>query len=256
MLLAVDIGNTHSVFGLFDDTKLRASWRLATRRDGTSDELGVLLRGMFAERDLDHRQVNGVIACSVVPDLDAVIVATCRRYFDREPLFVGPGVKTGMSILYENPHAVGADRIVNAIAASARYGQPVIVLDFGTATTFDVVGLSGEYLGGVIAPGVEVSAEALFEKAARLPRVDVKQPARVIGRNTEEVIQSGLFHGYVSLVEGLVARIRTELGVDAPVVATGGLAPVFADSLSFLEDVDLGLTLEGLRLIWHKNRKQ
>jgi len=255
MLLAADIGNTHSVFGLFDGDALRASWRLATRREGTSDELGVLLRAMFAETDLDYRDVGGMIACSVVPDLNGVLAATCRRYFDQEPLFVGPGVKTGMSILYENPHAVGADRIVNAVAASTRHGCPVIVLDFGTATTFDVVGESGEYLGGVIAPGVELSAEALFEKAARLPRVDVKQPARVIGRNTEEVMQSGLFHGYVALVEGLVARIRGELAVQAPVVATGGLAPVFASSLDFLEEVDLGLTLDGLRMIWQKNRR-
>jgi type III pantothenate kinase len=255
MLLAVDIGNTQSVFGLFDGEALRADWRIATRRDVTADELGVTLRAMFREAELDYHRVTGMIACSVVPDLNGVLAATGRRYFEREPIFVGPGVKTGMPILYENPHDVGADRIVNAVAAQARHGAPVIVLDFGTATTFDVVGREGEYCGGVIAPGLGLSAEALFEKAARLHRVDVRQPQRVIGRNTEEVIQSGLFHGYVALVEGLVQRIRAELGTDAPVVATGGLAPTFEPQLDFLEEVNLGLTLEGLRLIWLKNQK-
>jgi type III pantothenate kinase len=190
-----------------------------------------------------------------VPDLDGILAATGRRYFDQEPLFVGPGVKTGMPILYENPHDVGADRIVNAIAARARHGSPVIVLDFGTATTFDVVGPGGEYLGGVIAPGLGLSADALFEKAARLHHVDVRPPQRVIGRNTEEVIQSGLFYGYVGLVEGLVLRIRAELAANAPVVATGGLAPIFEPELELLEEVDLRLTLEGLRLIWEKNQR-
>jgi type III pantothenate kinase len=184
-----------------------------------------------------------------------VLAEMATRLFGVEPLFVGPGVKTGMPILYENPHEVGADRIVNAVAAVARYGSPVIVLDFGTATTLDVVGPEGEYLGGIIAPGLGVSAEALFEKAARLHRVDVRDPHCVIGRTTEQSIRSGLFHGYASLVEGLVRRVRDELEIEAPVVATGGLAPVFEPALDFLRAVDRGLTLEGLRIIWSLNQR-
>ena len=255
MLLAVDVGNTQTLFGLFDGDALRADWRLATRTEATADELGVVLRSLFAEAGLDRGAVDGVIVSSVVPDLNAVITAASRRYFDRDPLFVGPGVKTGMPILYDNPHEVGADRIVNAVAAIERHGAPVIVLDFGTATTFDVVGPGGEYLGGVITPGLGVSAEALFERAARLHRVDVRRPAKVIGRTTEQSIQSGLFHGYVSLVRGLVRLIEDELALPAPVIATGGLAPVFEPELEFLREVDVGLTLRGLRLIWERNRR-
>jgi len=255
MLLAVDAGNTHTAFGLFDDERRVADWRLATRKEITADELGVLLRALFASSAIEPSAVDGMIVASVVPDLTEPLRTTGRRYFECEPLFVGPGLKTGMPILYENPHEVGADRIVNAVAAQERYGRPVIVLDFGTATTFDVVGPEGEYLGGVIAPGLGISAEALFEKAARLHRVRIRRPSRVIGRYTEQSLQSGLFHGYTALVQGLVARIREELGVAAPVVATGGLAPVFEPELDFLEAVDVGLTLEGLRLLWLKNRK-
>jgi len=254
MLLAVDIGNTHTVLGLFQDEELRADWRIATRKESTADEMGVLLRSLFQDDDLDAGAVDGVIISSVVPDINGPFSETSRRYFGVDPLFVGPGVKTGMPILYENPHDVGADRIVNAIAAQSRHGAPVIVLDFGTATTLDVVGPGGEYLGGMIAPGVGVSAEALFQKAARLHQVDIRKPQRMIGRNTEESMQAGLFYGYVALVEGVVARIRQELGCDAPVVATGGLAPGFADELPFLEAVEHDLTLEGLRLIWNKNQ--
>ena len=254
MLLAMDVGNTHTVLGLFAGDKLHADWRVATRRDMTTDELGVLLRALFAARDLDPGEVDGMIVSSVVPDLNASVAATGKNYFSCDPLFVGPGLKTGMPILYENPHEVGADRIVNAVAAQSRFGAPVIVLDFGTATTFDVVGPGGEYLGGVIAPGLGASAEALFQKAARLHRVSICRPQRVIGRHTEQSMQSGLFHGYTALVEGLVQRIREELGAEAPVVATGGLAPVFEPELDFLTAVDLGLTLEGLRLIWRKNQ--
>jgi type III pantothenate kinase len=253
MLLAIDAGNTHTVFGLFRGPLLSCDWRIATRKEITADELGVLLLALFAKSGMDPAEVDGMIVASVVPDLNEVLRTTGKSYFDCEPLFVGPGLKTGMPILYENPHEVGADRIVNAVAAQARYGSPVIVLDFGTATTFDVVGPGGEYLGGVIAPGLGVSAEALFEKAARLHRVSIRRPSVVIGRHTEQSMQSGLFHGYTALVQGLVQRIRDELEVDAPVVATGGLAPVFEPELSFLEAVDLGLTLEGLRLVWEKN---
>jgi len=256
MLLAADIGNSQTVFGLFDAGELRADWRISTRREITSDELGVLLRSLFAGAGMDHEIVEDIIVSSVVPDLNGVFTLTGRRYFSCDPLFVGPGVKSGMPILYENPHEVGADRIVNAVAAIARYGAPVIVLDFGTATTFDVVGPGGEYLGGVIAPGPGVSAEALFDKAARLHHVDVRRPHCVIGRSTEQSMQSGLYHGYVALVEGMVRRIREELGEQAPVVATGGLAQVFEPELGFLREVNPQLTLEGLWLLWEKNRKK
>jgi type III pantothenate kinase len=199
--------------------------------------------------------VAGVIISSVVPDWNAVLAATAEKTFGRTALFVAPGVKTGLPILYENPHEVGADRIVNAVAAVHRYGAPVIVVDFGTATTFDVVGPKGEYLGGVIAPGLGISAEALFARAARLSRVDVRKPSRVIGRTTEESVQAGLFLGYIALVEGVVKRIRAELALEAPVIATGGLAPVFHTELSMLAGVEPDLTLEGLRLIWEKNHR-
>jgi len=255
MLLAVDTGNTHTVLGLFDGERLAADWRIATRKDETTDELGALFRALFAGEGLETSSVDGVVVSSVVPDWNGILAATARRTFGCDALFVAPGIKTGLPILYENPHEVGADRIVNAVAAVHRFGAPVVVLDFGTATTFDVVSARGEYLGGVIAPGLGISAEALFQRAARLMRVDVKKPARIIGRTTEESVQAGLFHGYVSLVEGVVRRLRTELGVDAPVVATGGLAAVFHAELSFLTAVDPHLTLLGLRLIWDKNHR-
>lgn len=253
MLLAVDVGNTHTAYGLFEGARLRSSWRLATRIDATGDELGVALRALFEEGGIARSDVDAMIVSSVVPDLNAVLAHTARRFFELDPLFVGPGVKTGLPILYDNPHEVGADRIVNAVAAKAAYGAPVIVLDFGTATTFDVVGPGGEYLGGVIAPGLGVSAEALFARAARLHRIDLRRPPQVIGRTTEQSLQSGLFHGYAALVRGLVRSIRAELGHEAPVVATGGLAPVFEPELDELDAVDVGLTLEGLRLIWERN---
>jgi type III pantothenate kinase len=255
MLLAVDTGNTHTVLGLFDGNRLRADWRIATRKDTTADELGALVRALFSAEGIDPSAVDGVIVSSVVPDWNEVLSATAQKTFGREALFVAPGIKTGLPILYENPHQVGADRIVNAVAAMHRFGAPVLVLDFGTATTFDIVSAKGEYLGGVIAPGLGISAEALFLRAARLMRVDVKKPDRIIGRTTEESVQVGLFYGYVALVEGLVKRLRAELGVEAPVVATGGLATIFEAELSFLAAVDPHLTLQGLRLIWDKNHR-
>jgi len=255
MLLAVDVGNTHTVLGVFAGDRLVADWRVATRHDVTCDELGIVWRSLFAQAELSHGDLEGMIVCSVVPDLDATIAATGEKYFDQKPLFVGPGVKTGLPILYENPHEVGADRIVNAVAAKERYGAPVVVLDFGTGTTFDVVSAKGEYLGGIIAPGLTASAEALFSKAARLHPVDLRPPREVIGRNTEESIRSGLYLGYLSMIEGLIERINATLDEPAPIVATGGLASVFAGDLKALHAVDPGLTLEGLRLVWDRNRK-
>ena len=254
MLLAVDVGNTHTVLGVFDDGKLVADWRVATHHDHTCDELGIVWRSLFEQGERSHGDLDGMIVSSVVPDLDGPIAGTGEKYFKQTPIFVGPGIKTGLPILYENPHEVGADRIVNAVAAKERYGAPVVVLDFGTGTTFDVVSTNGEYLGGIIAPGLTVSAEALFKKAARLHQVEVRRPEHVIGRNTEESLRGGLYFGYLSMVEGLIKRINESLDGPAPVIATGGLASVFADDLDALHAVDPGLTLEGLRLIWKRNR--
>lgn len=254
MLLAADVGNTHTVLGLFEKDRLAADWRVATRHDMTHDELGVLWRSLLDQAGLADAPLEGMIISSVVPDLDGAIALTAKKYFDRKPLFVGPGIKTGLPILYENPHEVGADRIVNAVAAKQRYGAPVVVLDFGTGTTFDVVSPKGEYLGGVIAPGLGASAEALFSKAARLHRVEVRRPERVVGRNTEQSLRAGLYYGYLAMIEGLIARILESQEQPAPVVATGGLATVFEKDLTMLHAVDPGLTLEGLRLIWQRNR--
>jgi type III pantothenate kinase len=254
LLLTIDVGNTNTVLGLHEGTELRAHWRLTTRREQTADEYGILVRNLFAAQGVSPSQIMGVALASVVPPLTSVLVALSRQYLGHEPLVVEPGVRTGMPILYEPPGDVGADRIVNGVAAFAAYGGPVIVVDFGTATTFDVVTKKGEYLGGVICTGVGVSAEALFQRAARLPRVDVRNPGKVIGRSTVGSMQSGLYFGYASMVEGIIARIRAELGEPARVVATGGLAETLAADIPSIEAVDPVLTLTGLRLIWERNR--
>ncbi len=254
LLLTIDLGNTNTVLGVFEGVELRAHWRLATRREQTADEYGILIRNLFAGSGLAPTAIEGVALASVVPPLTPVLVAQSKQYLDLEPLVVEPGVRTGMPILYEPPGDVGADRIVNGVAAFAAYGGPVIVVDFGTATTLDVVTRKGEYLGGVICPGVGISADALFQRAARLPRVDVRHPGKVIGRSTVGSIQSGMYFGYAAMVEGLIARLRAELGEPARVVATGGLAETLAGEIPSIEAVDPVLTLTGLRLIWERNR--
>ncbi|HEY7410598.1 MAG TPA: type III pantothenate kinase [Vicinamibacteria bacterium] len=253
-LLTIDAGNTNTVLGIHDGPELVVHWRLTTRREQTADEYGILVRNLFAASDIDPVEIAGVALASVVPPLTPVLVTLARAYLDHEPLVVEPGVRTGMPILYEPPGDVGADRIVNGVAALAAYGAPVVVVDFGTATTFDVVSRKGEYAGGVICPGVGISADALFQRAARLPRVDVRKPAAVVGRSTVSSIQSGLYFGYAAMVEGIIARIRAELGQPARVVATGGLAEVLAEDIPSIEAVDPALTLTGLRLIWERNR--
>ena len=252
-LLAVDVGNTNTVLGLYEDGRLLSHWRLTTRREETSDEIALSVRGLL-EASGRAEAPREVIVANVVPSLKFPLRQALRQLSGQEPLFVEPGVKTGMPILYEVPQEVGADRIVNAVAAYARLGGPCIVVDFGTATTFDVVTEKGEYAGGVIVPGISVSAEALFEKAARLWRVEIRRPEKVIGKTTAASIQSGLYFGYLSLVDGVVDRIARELERKPRVIATGGLAELFGGGSERIEEVDPLLTLTGLLLIHERNR--
>ncbi len=254
MLLTIDVGNSNTVLGVFEGTSLRAHWRLTTRREQTADEYGILVRNLFAGSALDRAEVHAVALASVVPPLTPVLIELSRQYLGSDPLVVGPAIETGMPILYEPPGDVGADRIVNGVAAFAAYGGPVVVVDFGTATTFDVITRRGEYAGGVICPGIGISADALFQRAARLPRVDVRHPGQVVGRSTVASMQSGLYFGYAAMCEGLIARIRAEIGAPVRVVATGGLAETLASDIPSIEAVDPVLTLTGLRLIWERNR--
>ncbi len=259
MLLEIDVGNSNIVLGVFDGATLIQSWRLQTLRERTSDELGLLVEGLFAHSKIEHSKISGVILGSVVPPLTGTFRAMVLRYFGIAALIVEPGVNTLMPILYENPSEVGADRIVNAVAAMDKFGKglgtPMIVVDFGTATTLDAISAKGEYLGGAICPGVQISAEALFQRAARLPRIDVRKPARVVGRTTIGAMESGLFWGYVGMVEGLVKRMSDELGGNAICVATGGLADVIAPETDLIQHVDGDLTLHGLRIVWERNQK-
>lgn len=258
MLLAIDIGNTNIVLGVFDGDRLEMSWRLATLRERTVDELGIWTMQLFEYGRIEPSRVEAVVISSVVPPLTRTATMMSERYFKHLPLVVDGETRTGMPVLYENPAEVGADRIVNGVAAYERYGRsaarPVIVVDFGTATTFDVITARGEYLGGVICPGIQISADALFQRAARLPRVDVRQPKTVVGRTTIAAMESGLFYGYAGLVDGLVHRIRGEVDGAAVSVATGGLADVIAPATPAIEHLDPDLTLHGLRLVWRRNQ--
>ena len=254
MLFVIDAGNTNIVLGAYRGDDLVEHWRIGTKKGRTADEYGILIRELLRVSGIDYKEIVNIILSSVVPPLDSVIMEMSRKYFNVKPQVVGPGLKCGIPILYENPKEVGADRIVNAVAAVKRYKGPVIVVDFGTATTFDLVTAKGEYYGGVIAPGIGISIEALFEKASKLPKVDLVKPKRVIGKNTSESIQSGIIYGYVSLVEGIVARMKEEAGVKAIVVATGGLAPLIAAEASCIDEVVEKLTLEGLKEIFELNR--
>lgn len=254
MLLALDVGNTNTVVGVFEGADLKAHWRLSTRRAGTSDEYGIFVKSLFDFAGLDFRAITAVILSTVVPTVQGPLEEMSRQFFGVEPLVVGPGIKSGMPILYEAPREVGADRIVNAVAAFELYGGPCIVVDFGTATTFDAISARGEYLGGAICPGIGISAEALFQRAAKLPRVDIARPKAVIGRNTVHSMQSGLYYGYLGLVEGLVGRMRDELGGDPKIVATGGLAGLLLAGSSLVDHLDPWLTLTGLRILYERNR--
>ena len=256
MLLAIDVGNTNTVLGLFDlapKPVLRESFRFQTEKDRTGDEYGLQLRTLFDFAGVKLEQVHDVIVSSVVPPMQFPLEQMCKRFFGKKPLIVGPGVKTGMPVLYDNPREVGADRIVNAVAAYEKWPQGLIIVDFGTATTFDAVTPRGEYLGGAIAPGIAISMEALFHRASKLPRVSFEKPERVVGRNTVASMQSGLVYGYVGLVDGICVRMKDELGFPAKVIATGGLAPLIGSVSKQIEVVDDQLTLDGLRIIYQRN---
>jgi len=253
VLLAVDVGNTNVTFGLFDGERLAADWRVTSHRDRTADEMAVELRDLFALKGLDLGLVTGVVVSSVVPNLNPALIEASRRYLKCEPVMVGPGVKTGVKVRYESPRDVGADRIANALAAYTKYGGPIVVIDFGTAVTYDAISAEGDYLGGAIAPGVEISLEALVSHTAMLRRVEPVAPDSVIGRNTVASIQSGLVWGFVAQVEGMVARMVGELGGKARVIATGGQAALVAGLTHVIEETDPLLTLEGLRLIYLQN---
>lgn len=254
MLLVIDVGNTNIVLGIFKEKTLIDHWRISTNRLRTTDEYGVLIRNLFRFNNVDSKEIDAIIISSVVPPVMPTLERMCQRYFGLVPLVIGPGVKTGMDIKYDNPREVGADRIVNAVAAYELYGGPVIIIDFGTATTFCAVDKKGNYLGGAICPGIGISTEALVQRTAKLPRIEIRRTEKVICRNTVESMQAGVYYGFVGQVDGIVSRIRKELGANAKVVATGGLAVVIGPATKAIDVVEPMLTLEGLRIIYGRNR--
>jgi type III pantothenate kinase len=256
MLLALDIGNTAITIGVFEGETLRARWSIATDVENLVDEYAILLLNLLRTSGLGPGDVDGAILGSVVPSLTPVFQEVCRRYFSVAPLVVDPGVRTGVRILYDSPRDVGADRVIDAVAAIKLYGPPLIVVDFGTATVFDAISKEGDYVGGAIAPGIGISMEALFERTAKLPRIELERPKTAIGKTTVSAMQSGIVFGYVGLIEGIAARMKEELGGDAKVVATGGLAPLIARETPIIQFVNVDLTLIGLRLIQEANRNQ
>ncbi|MCP2520932.1 type III pantothenate kinase [Candidatus Aminicenantes bacterium AC-335-A11] len=254
MLLAIDIGNTNIVFGVFKKKKLITHWRIFTEKNKTADEYGILLMSLFRLSNINPSSITGIIISCVVPPLTGIFTQMSEKYFNLTPLIVAPGIKTGLAILYDNPHEVGADRIVNSVAAYHKYGGPCIVVDFGTATTFDAISAKGEYLGGAIAPGLYISAEALSEKTAKLPRVEIKKPKNVIGKTTVASIQSGLYFGYIGLIEKIIFHMKRELGEQTKVISTGGITDEITRQIKIIDYQDPYLTLEGLRIIYERNQ--
>lgn len=257
MLLVIDVGNTNVVFGIYKDKELMNNWRIASEKSRTSDEYGLLFEQIFRHHGLEPEDIKSIIISSVVPPLMHTLSAMCVRYFNIEPMVVGPGVKTGMDIKYDNPREVGADRIVNGVAGYEKYGGPLIIVDFGTAITFDAVSREGDYLGGVITPGISISSEALFLRTAKLPKVEIARPDKVIGRNTVNSIQSGLVYGYIGLVDHIIEKMMNELrenGETVKVIATGGFSTLIGNESKYIESIDKMLTLEGLRIIYERNR--
>jgi len=254
MLLTFDVGNTNILVGTYTNKKLKDHWRVSTDRQRTADELGILLNNLFGFRGVSFNDIEAVAISSVVPQLNSALFQMAVQYLGVKPLIVGPGIKTGMGLRFDNPKEVGADRIVNAVAAYETYGGPAIVVDFGTATTFDLISDQGEYLGGAIAPGIGISMEALFQRAAKLPRVELVAPPGIVGKNTVNSLQSGILFGFVGQVDGIVTRMQQEISKKASVIATGGLAKFIGSHSETIDKVDEFLTLEGLRLIYEKNK--
>lgn len=253
MLLVIDVGNTNTVLGLYDGDELVHDWRIRTVVDHTVDEYGMLIYNLYKNSRIKPRAVKDIIISCVVPTMLNILEPLCEKYFNVKPLIVGPGIKTGMPILYDNPREVGADRIVNAVAAYDKYGGDIIIVDFGTATTFDYISKKGEYIGGCITPGIMIASEALFSKTAKLPRVELSRPKSVIGKDTISSMQAGILFGYASLVDGLIDRIKAEVISNPKVIATGGLATVIANETKSIDIVDEMLTLEGLRILYNRN---
>ncbi|AZV40817.1 MULTISPECIES: type III pantothenate kinase [Peribacillus] len=256
MIFVLDVGNTNTVLGVYEDDILKYHWRIETNRHKTEDEYGMIIKSLLQHEGLSFDQFDGMIISSVVPPIMFALERMCKKYFGIKPLVVGPGIKTGLDIKYENPREVGADRIVNAVAGIHEFGSPLIIVDFGTATTYCYINEDKQYMGGAIAPGINISTEALYSKAAKLPRIEISRPEGVIGKNTVSAMQSGILYGYVGQVEGIVARIKEQSKIEPLVIATGGLAPLIANESTAIDIVEPFLTLKGLQLIYKRNREQ